>query len=618
MEISARAIPGQSSWQSILFPDRFRSWLFLILALYTAFGYLSHPDFWGKHTESRRAEIAREFLLADGQLLIPRLNGKPILTKPPVFYWLAAGSFWLTGRVSEASARLPSVISGLLTAWLIYRIGCLWMGRSTGFLAAAILFSSAHFLLFLRLAEIDMTFCALIWLSLWFFIKNLILFDQQATSQTKADAWSHQVPVTPSMRLNFIGFWIAAGLAFLTKGPYALVFPIGGLLFAGASFRDRRALAFIKGFLFNPGLVPFFLISAPWFLYLMLMHADLIETMRAQVNSLYPKSSGQPFYYYLLSLACFAPWFLLLPPAMVPAFRAPRLTDRFFAWFIVVGMAVASLIEQKKAVYLLPLYPAGALLMGSLLCRADSYASQFPRWVRYVKFVLALIGILIPVAVIGLIAALYYLSSESGVKVNVINLLWGTWAIALAFMGLGQIKAKPFSGIYLGQTQTLALTLVAAMTFHHFLPLLNPYQSVKVFARQIESKVPASNPLFMYRRDNFAFPFYAGRFIPVIQQNDLALATHCWLILQRQHLAELEKKARCTILLDNLQLVKAKSIYPVLDMILIEYLPHSKKADQPGGNHPAAAWLAHGFGSFANPNITDRPVGGFGMKKGFN
>jgi hypothetical protein len=214
------------------------------------------------------------------------------------------------------------------------------------------------------------------------------------------------------------------------------------------------------------------------------------------------------------------------------------------------------------------------------------------------------------VAVIGLIGALFYFSNESGFKVNAINLVWGAWAIVLAFMGLGQIKARPFPAIFLGQTQTLALTLVAAITFHHFLPLLNPYQSVKVFARQIENKVPASNPLFMYRRDNFAFPFYAGRFIPVIQQNDSALTTHCWLILQREHLADLEKKARCKILLDNQQLVKAKSIYPVLDMVLIEYLPHSKKADQPGGHHPAAAWLAHGFGNFTDPNIPDGPADG--------
>src|SRR5438046_10278074 len=60
-----------------------------------------------------------------GDWVTPRLYVQPWFEKPPLFYWSAALCFKLFG-VSEAAARLPSVVSALLAtlamAWLALRL----------------------------------------------------------------------------------------------------------------------------------------------------------------------------------------------------------------------------------------------------------------------------------------------------------------------------------------------------------------------------------------------------------------------------------------------------------------------------------------------------------------
>src|SRR5690242_12387677 len=64
--------------------------------------------------EARVLETAREMMnqTALRGWMIPVLNGKPRLEKPPLAYWLAAGSFRIFG-VSGAAGRLPFA----LLAW---------------------------------------------------------------------------------------------------------------------------------------------------------------------------------------------------------------------------------------------------------------------------------------------------------------------------------------------------------------------------------------------------------------------------------------------------------------------------------------------------------------------
>lgn len=63
-----------------------------------------------KIQEVRIAETARE-MLASGDWVVPRYNGELRLQKPPLPYWITAGSYQLLG-VSAFSTRLPAVLFG--------------------------------------------------------------------------------------------------------------------------------------------------------------------------------------------------------------------------------------------------------------------------------------------------------------------------------------------------------------------------------------------------------------------------------------------------------------------------------------------------------------------------
>src|SRR5882724_949595 len=73
---------------------------------------LNNPD------EGRYAEIPRE-MLATGDYVTPRLNGVKYFEKPPLAYWLVAGSLRLLGS-KESAARATPALFALLGVVLLY------------------------------------------------------------------------------------------------------------------------------------------------------------------------------------------------------------------------------------------------------------------------------------------------------------------------------------------------------------------------------------------------------------------------------------------------------------------------------------------------------------------
>ena len=63
--------------------------------------------------EEPRRSLPAIAMLDTGNWLVPQLNGKPYLSKPPLVNWLIAASMHVTGRRDEYAARLPSVLAML-------------------------------------------------------------------------------------------------------------------------------------------------------------------------------------------------------------------------------------------------------------------------------------------------------------------------------------------------------------------------------------------------------------------------------------------------------------------------------------------------------------------------
>ena len=119
----------------------------LLLVLQTGRTPLFEPD------EGRYAEIPRE-MLATGDFVTPRLNGVLYFEKPPLYYWLVAGSMALLGP-SEWAVRLPGMLASagmvLLTAAFARRR---W-GLRTGLLAGIVTGTSGLVFILARIAIID-------------------------------------------------------------------------------------------------------------------------------------------------------------------------------------------------------------------------------------------------------------------------------------------------------------------------------------------------------------------------------------------------------------------------------------------------------------------------------
>ncbi|MCS6977177.1 MAG: hypothetical protein NZM31_09255, partial [Gemmatales bacterium] len=93
---------------------------------------LSQRDLWSSH-EARAAQDAQSVLEA-GRLIIPKLfDGRIELQKPPLYYWLVAGSAFLRGRPVQAwDVRLPAALAAIATVLLVIAIGWRGQGRFTG------------------------------------------------------------------------------------------------------------------------------------------------------------------------------------------------------------------------------------------------------------------------------------------------------------------------------------------------------------------------------------------------------------------------------------------------------------------------------------------------------
>jgi 4-amino-4-deoxy-L-arabinose transferase-like glycosyltransferase len=123
-------------------------------------------------TESLRVIVATESLRS-GNWIVPTLYGEPLLTKPPGMYVAIALASWPAGRVSAATARLPSALAATVIVLLFYGTFAKRLGRRAGLLAAALLPASVLWLQRAPSAEIDLVQLAWVSAALLCFLRAL-------------------------------------------------------------------------------------------------------------------------------------------------------------------------------------------------------------------------------------------------------------------------------------------------------------------------------------------------------------------------------------------------------------------------------------------------------------
>lgn len=384
--------------------------------------------------ESRYLAVAWEMWLRHS-IWVPYLNGDFYDGKPPLFFWLMEAGWALFG-VSEWWARIVAPLFGMGALVLTTRIAkLLWNKPQIGGLAPTILLGSIYWALFSSSTMFDMLLSTFVLLAIYGLVR----------------VWKN------GSMWNFGLTGIALGLGILAKGPVVFL-PVASIallapwwmennrpegLSWGRWYKGLLASAGIAGAIALVWLIPMTLYGGKDYLLDMTVH----QTAGYVVHSF---SHLRPWWWYLpvLPLMLF-PW-TFCPTAWRGFGRLRYLSidpgSRLcIAWFVPVLMAF-SFISGKQPHYLLPTFPAFALLLARLLTEPDQSASTpSPYWDLLPSILLTIIGIVlivVPLAVPSLIStkpiaahALQITMERSGVVLVILGLLPAVFINKLALEG---------------------------------------------------------------------------------------------------------------------------------------------------------------------------------------
>ncbi|HEV2577382.1 MAG TPA: glycosyltransferase family 39 protein [Acidobacteriaceae bacterium] len=435
--ISTTAVPSPSS------PTRGtlaapRSWRFSSLALITLpwlilyLGGIFTPGLLDD-VDSVYIEVAREMLLRH-DYVTPFVDGIRFFDKPPLMYWLAAGSMHIFG-IHDWAARLPLALGVLALLFAVYALGIRLFAAVSpthapdrgGLYAALAMALSIGPWLYTRFYIPDILIALWMTLAVHLFLMAL---DRTRIPTNPGAPRTTVPPGAPFMRsliahewvrtlsqsplLPMLGFAAVVALSVLTKGLIGLVFPI---LFAILYLAITRQLKLLTKLSLLPATLAFLAIALPWHILAALCNPAIAmpsgvglppragwawfylynEHIARFLGRRIPHDYGQvpiPLFWLLLVLWLF-PWAAFLPTAVISAvkhlrdrharnhpptiprqrtFIPFRLTEALTALLLWAGIILGFFtISSRQEYYHLPALPALALLVGGLLAAADDH-----------------------------------------------------------------------------------------------------------------------------------------------------------------------------------------------------------------------------------------------------
>ena len=478
---------------------------------------LGRTDLWPPD-EARVAEIARE-MTASASWVVPQLNGRPFLEEPPLFYWLQAAAYRLAGDPSTAAARFPAaaaaIIGMLVTAAMARRLG------ARPLLAVLVLTTAPEYWWMAHSATPDTAAAAATALALWLFFAawqsgRRGLLAGSVAAMGVAFGCKSFLPVGLAT-LVMLAFVVCAGWGRLRARELVLaVFGMTGVLVAWLLIvaRDAGAEA-----------VKFFIITN---------HLGRFAGVRDEGHL-------RSLLYYVPNLALgLFPWSIVLPAAVAGAWRERTTPTRLFPLLWAGGMtAVLTLSASKRAHYLLPAYPAFAVLVAQWWPhawgrRADRIVIRLmilPVLIGGPVLVLVLLGVR-PVDLLAMAAAArgsraaWSMAPPQGLSVT------GTaWVVvaALATLGLVVLRAnRARNPLRAAASLAAYLTAIHLLLTLVILPNLNPLCTARPWAERLGRVADRGVPVVAFGFTDASalspFMFYARRQFPELQDVELLVA----------------------------------------------------------------------------------------------
>ncbi len=477
------------------------AWAFIAVALALAislviwFALLEQRSLW-EPDEGRYAEIPRE-MVASGDWITPRLNDLLYFEKPALQYWATAAAFEAFG-LHNWTARLWCALSGLAGVMLAFYAGWRLHSMRAGVYAGAMLASSLLYFGLAHLNTLDM--------GLTFFLEVVVFAVaiglRNDTSAGERKAWMHLA-------------WLAAALAVLSKGLVGLVLPIGAM---GAYVLLARDWASLSRLSLLTGGALFLLVSAPWFVAVSRANPDFAQFFfihehftRYTTNQ---HHRGQPVWFFVpIVLLGALPWtWPMLSGLWLGLKNRAGAGFRPFLFLAVWSGAVFgffSVSGSKLVPYILPIFPALAVLGARVLCEATP--KQVARQVFW------------PAIIFGafLVAApwvLTFFPQAFGGEVPDAITFWSP--IAGGLWGLGAVAARMLPNTFRVETGVIVLA-VMVMTAHQIVLLgadqAVPRKSSVVLARQIKPFLGDSTRVYVVQMYPQSLPVYLERTVTLVE-----------------------------------------------------------------------------------------------------
>jgi 4-amino-4-deoxy-L-arabinose transferase-like glycosyltransferase len=300
--------------------------------------------------EPRRGQVARE-MIEGGDWIVPRQQGLPFLSRPPVQNWAIALVSLVLGKTDPFAIRIPSVMAILLTVTLIYGYGRTFLSRP-GALCAMVAYPTMGLVLqFGWLGETEAIYTCVV-------AASLIVWRWADAKGKPLLAWCG-------------GYYLAA-LGMLTKGPQAPVYFFGGVALFLLVMRRGRELFSLRH---AAGLALFFAIWLAWEVpfYLRVGPAGAWKMLSGDIGMRFQDESWtrtlRHFVEFPISVAaCMLPWCVFLLAYLRRDFRHDIAFARADVRFLALSIAFASLscyaVPGARNRYLAPILPLTALLIG--------------------------------------------------------------------------------------------------------------------------------------------------------------------------------------------------------------------------------------------------------------
>jgi 4-amino-4-deoxy-L-arabinose transferase-like glycosyltransferase len=357
--------------------------------------------------EARFAQASRQ-MMESGDYVVPRIQGRPRLNKPPLIYWLQSTSARALTHGEPLNDRIwmyrvPSLLAAIVAVMATWRMGRSMFSPRVGLLGAGILAACPIFFWEAHQARADMLLVACTTVALWM-LWEVWKRETQRGVEPKQAVEAEAVPdftQAPDRKFRFsvppfihlLILWLAIGASVMTKGPVTPMVVGLGVLALSIATRRWRWIWRLQPIL---GVILVAAMVGPW-VWLVSRQVGwdtYISTIKDEVlgRSLEPKEGhgGFPGFHTILLPVLLFPGSVMIGVGLwkswkeaLASWRAARgkgptssndqvagtaSRSLFLLAIILPSWLIFELVGTKLPHYTMPLYPLLALIAARTAC----------------------------------------------------------------------------------------------------------------------------------------------------------------------------------------------------------------------------------------------------------